>query len=661
MLRERYNARRDNVIDLCKSYLDFRAKNKISDGVDTDILSNRIKTLKEGKFIIAVVGEVKAGKSTFINALLSTDLLPSGSLQATSAIVEIFKSDKFFLKIKYASGRTEEVYDDLQTEDLDKAKEKLKVLCSISDEYRELPTSIINEYIVNYDSLEVTDDFIAVIEERSGLQIKEYKDKLHEYLLKFNKDNIASEIQIGYPFEWKFSELRLVDTPGVNASGGFEDITFKFINNANAIIFVKNIKPVESRSFQNFFDKYITDRSREVLFLVLTHTIDNLHDKDTLLNETRRLYGQKIKKEKIIAVDSILKQIYDDISKGKTLEQIKRESPIKKSKIPILREIAEDESISFEEACIKYSGFRELKEIIDRFSDDAPNLQLLEILDKIKAGYDNQLGQYNEKIDRLRKKAKDPQTYEREIKRIKEALDSLQLDYNQSMHELNKEFKGKNTLVFDQIEKFYEDFKGKIELSNDINELRTTFANAENEAKKILQDIYNRIEESVKYMFQKLEKEYKGTHNITIPAVDLDKIEKESKEKSIRTEKIIESVWENWNWLKLNWTKESRTRYIVKFDKSKQLQVMKSELLTKLKDIKDHMINQSRTAVDDYRKVIDKEFRCVLDERKRHLDEESKQMQTNEQILNEIRDLKQKKTIIMAETKKIIELREDIA
>ena len=51
------------------------------------------------KFLLAIVGEVKAGKSTFINALLGEAILPYDALQATSEIVEIDKSDKR----KYAS------------------------------------------------------------------------------------------------------------------------------------------------------------------------------------------------------------------------------------------------------------------------------------------------------------------------------------------------------------------------------------------------------------------------------------------------------------------------------------------------------------------------------------------------------------------------------
>ena len=47
------------------------------------------KNIAAEKFLLAIVGEVKAGKSTFINALLGEAILPYDALQATSEIVEI--------------------------------------------------------------------------------------------------------------------------------------------------------------------------------------------------------------------------------------------------------------------------------------------------------------------------------------------------------------------------------------------------------------------------------------------------------------------------------------------------------------------------------------------------------------------------------------------
>lgn len=110
MIGKKYKAHKDNVIDLFNNYKAKRGD--VSDGIDIKFLEGRVESLKKGKFTLAVAGEVKAGKSTFINALLGADILPSDVLQASNAIVEIFKSETSFLKVRYADGTEESVYDD---------------------------------------------------------------------------------------------------------------------------------------------------------------------------------------------------------------------------------------------------------------------------------------------------------------------------------------------------------------------------------------------------------------------------------------------------------------------------------------------------------------------------------------------------------------------
>ncbi|UXZ09772.1 hypothetical protein F1C14_04100 [Clostridium perfringens] len=73
---------------------------------------------------------------------------------------------------------------------------------------------------------------------------------------------MIEKIELGYPLKYKFDSLRLVDSPGVNAKGGLEDLTYNYVQNADATIFVKPIKPVESKSFNEFFNKIVTDKKK---------------------------------------------------------------------------------------------------------------------------------------------------------------------------------------------------------------------------------------------------------------------------------------------------------------------------------------------------------------------------------------------------------------
>ena len=66
MIGKQYKAHKSNVIDLFHRYLEKRGNT--DDGVDAKFLESRVRSLKNGKFTLAVAGEVKAGKSTFLNA-----------------------------------------------------------------------------------------------------------------------------------------------------------------------------------------------------------------------------------------------------------------------------------------------------------------------------------------------------------------------------------------------------------------------------------------------------------------------------------------------------------------------------------------------------------------------------------------------------------------
>jgi len=50
---------------------------------------------RDNEYIISVMGTVSSGKSTFINALIGEDLLPSGNMATTSKILRIIDNDAF--------------------------------------------------------------------------------------------------------------------------------------------------------------------------------------------------------------------------------------------------------------------------------------------------------------------------------------------------------------------------------------------------------------------------------------------------------------------------------------------------------------------------------------------------------------------------------------
>ena len=60
MIGKQYKAHKENVIDLFDNYKIKRGD--LDDGIDIKFLENKVNSLKNNKFILAVAGEVKAGK-----------------------------------------------------------------------------------------------------------------------------------------------------------------------------------------------------------------------------------------------------------------------------------------------------------------------------------------------------------------------------------------------------------------------------------------------------------------------------------------------------------------------------------------------------------------------------------------------------------------------
>src|SRR5690606_35261044 len=72
-------------------------------------IPRRVRALKERLFkplTLAVLGEVKAGKSTLVNALVGADVAPVDVLEATQWIMEIRAADEPYGKVLFADGST---------------------------------------------------------------------------------------------------------------------------------------------------------------------------------------------------------------------------------------------------------------------------------------------------------------------------------------------------------------------------------------------------------------------------------------------------------------------------------------------------------------------------------------------------------------------------
>ena len=142
----------------------------------------------------------------------------------------------------------------------------------MSERFRPIPTTLLDQYIIeSNNTINVDDSLIQKLENESDLDLDDSEGLIKEYLLERTKKNIAVKIQFGYQLPWKFDALRIVDCPGVHAVGGIENVAYDYFKEANAILFITQIKPIESKSLRKFVKSVIQDRDQETLFLILTH------------------------------------------------------------------------------------------------------------------------------------------------------------------------------------------------------------------------------------------------------------------------------------------------------------------------------------------------------------------------------------------------------
>jgi hypothetical protein len=622
---------------------------------------------KRGKFTLAVAGEVKAGKSTYINALLGEEILPADVLQTSSAIVEIFKSEKSFLSVKYASGKKERIYDDLETPDIDEAKERLHVICRISDEHRGIPTTLIDTYIVESSTkIKVNNAFVEQLEEHSGEHLKDKVSTLKKYVKDRTKDKIPVEIGFGYPLKWDVNELRIVDSPGVNATGGVQNISFRFFEQADAILFVHPIIPIESESFRNFVNSVIPNRSKETLFLILTHAgLYSDEEVERLHKEAGRLYKNVIPENRILVVDSLLKLIHSDLKNGVSVEEI-RKAENKKKILSSYREKASEEARELINVVYESSRFEKMFSAIDEFSMAAPNLQLQYILEKIITGYEEQENQYTEKIERLKKKRKNPQEFENEITRINEALTEFELSTQQTKEDLISRYTGRHSIWQKDVNALKAKHPELITGAVNFVSVRKSFVDAFNEMREKANAFSKELTKELKEALAKTGNSFTTIHKISIPKVDLNALEKEAKKSAYRKEDIFEkrSV-DFWDYITLGIARAYRNNEVKVgtknvFDKAQHLETYKSKCHETFYKRVNDLPNKSEKILNLYLDLFSKKMKSVIEERKKALQKEKENKQTNEEIIDEMKFIDREKKALQPEMSELIEILEDV-
>lgn len=172
-----------------------------------NIRHERIPKIERERFHLVILGEFNHGKSTFVNALLGKDVLPTGITPTTAAINHVVWAE---------SPRAHATLDDGSTIDLPP------------------------------DSLA---DWVTV----AGSRTKDVRF-----------------VEVGYPTELLRENITLVDTPGVNdLNEQRADITYGYVPRADAVIFLLDAGQALKDSEREFLSSHVLAGSRDRLIFVL--------------------------------------------------------------------------------------------------------------------------------------------------------------------------------------------------------------------------------------------------------------------------------------------------------------------------------------------------------------------------------------------------------
>lgn len=255
---------------------------------------------------IAIMGSVKAGKSTLLNRLIGARILPSSHLQCSSEIIEIDFDINHRLTLSFADGRT----TDILVDTAESLRQRLLTHAAVPDRYREIPHTLLDRIILQSQGEKVRPSaaMIEELEQTSGLtDLTRHSDLIKDYLRNRSTHDIPVKIHVGLP-DFPFPNLTLLDSPGSHAVGGIGVDLHAKLGKLDGLLVVHSLQePIETRTLKASIDAALELCRADAIALVLTKsaTVSPL-EMEQKLREAKRLYAGKIYSERFFPTDSLL-------------------------------------------------------------------------------------------------------------------------------------------------------------------------------------------------------------------------------------------------------------------------------------------------------------------------------------------------------------------
>lgn len=172
----------------------------------------------------------------------------------------------------------------------------------------------------------------------------------------------------------------------------------------------------------------------------------------------------------------------------------------------------------------------------------------------------------------------------------------------------------------------------------------------------------------MKDQLQIIGEEFKQDNKITLPRIDLDSIENQTKQQSFRVEDEYETRYKEWyedgGWLPWNWGRDNSYRVKVGekkvFDKEEHLKSFKTTCNEQFYELINGLPQQSKNLLDTYLKLFSNSVNKAINDRQAALQNELKKKESNEELIAKITDLRKKKELLPQDTQRINEVLEDL-
>ncbi|MDA2144898.1 MULTISPECIES: dynamin family protein [unclassified Bacillus cereus group] len=232
-------------------------------GEAIDKLSSRIDELiskfKNDEFQIAIVGVVKAGKSTLINSIIGKELASTSNTPETAVLTKFragFGRD--FIRVKfYSSNEWEELWNSVHESGRS----------GFLDQYKNLKSEHVKNQWIDHEDIEINDeqDLKKIIEEWTSS-----RDPKHLFV---------KEVEVGIKDFDLPGQIVLVDTPGLNDVESYRsNITKKYLNSANTVLLCVRSDALNAGDLQNMYPIFNKcSENPEKLYIIGTK-IDQLNN-----------------------------------------------------------------------------------------------------------------------------------------------------------------------------------------------------------------------------------------------------------------------------------------------------------------------------------------------------------------------------------------------